>query len=43
MVYGLGFRSYNTSINSFNKHLKKGYKTLFKILENVEGLSFKML
>ncbi len=31
-VYGLGFRSYNTSINYFNKHLKKGYKKLLKIL-----------
>ena len=31
-VWGLGFRFYNTLVNSCKKQLNKSYKTLFKIL-----------
>lgn len=30
--YGFGFRVYNTLENSFNIHLSRSYKTLFKML-----------
>jgi len=31
-VQGLGFMVYNALVNSFNQHLNKSYKIVFKIL-----------
>ncbi len=40
-VQSLGLRVYKTSVNPFNKHLGKSYKTLAKEIQNDYGLGLK--